>query len=170
MDAGLSPAIFDLDVESGPALLYGAGRADCLHCGRGHILFDWAPSSGNAPTDGDGVTCGRVISDFGLEVLFKGELHVQLPCEHQGDGCSSASLCSKDDCEGVWVPRDSVDQWWSAECYGEGTGWGALCLGVDTACQDGRAAGQMSVYRHKGICLCIHLGGLVFGEGAYVAP
>ena len=41
--------------------------------------------------------------------------------------------------EGIWVPHDSVDQWWSAEDYGEGTGRRAFFLGLDAACQDGRA-------------------------------
>jgi hypothetical protein len=96
-------------VESGPALLYGARRADCLHCGGGYIFFDWAPFSGNAPTSRAGVTCERVVSDIGSEVLLEGELHVGLRCEHQGDGCSSALLYSNDDCEGVWVPHDLAD-------------------------------------------------------------
>jgi hypothetical protein len=122
MGVGVSPTVSYLDVESGPALLYSVGRADCLHCSGGHILFDWAPFSRNTPTGGAGVTCRRVVSDIGSEVLFKGELHVGLHREHQGDGCSTASLCSSDDCEGVWVPHDSTDQWWSAKCYGEGTG------------------------------------------------
>ena len=69
-----------------------------------------------------GVTCGRVVSDIGMEALLEGELHVGLRREHRGDGCSSASLYNNDDCEGVWVPRDSMDQWWSVECYGEGVG------------------------------------------------
>jgi hypothetical protein len=73
------------------------------------------------PTE-PGVTCRRGISDSGPEVLFQGELYVGLCHEHRGDGCSSASLYSSDDCEGVWVPCDSADQWWSAEYYGEGTG------------------------------------------------
>jgi hypothetical protein len=118
---GVSLAVSYLDVESRPALFYGAGRADRLHCGGGYILFDWAPFSGNAPTDRAGVTCGCVISDTGSEVLLEGELYVRLHREHRGDGCPNTSLCSSDDCEGVWVPRDSTDQWWSAECYGEGT-------------------------------------------------
>jgi hypothetical protein len=165
MGIGVSPAVSDPDVESRPTLLYGAGREDHLHYGGGYILFDWAPFSGNTPTDGAGITCEHVINDLGLEVLFEGELHVGLRCEHRGDRFSSASLCSSNDCEGVWVPCESVDQWWSAEGYGEGTGWGSLFLGVDNACQDGREAGQMSVYRHRGLCLWVHLGGLVFGEG-----
>jgi hypothetical protein len=45
--AGVSPTVFDLDVESGPALLYGVGRENRLHCGGGYILFDWAPFSRN---------------------------------------------------------------------------------------------------------------------------
>jgi hypothetical protein len=47
---GVSPAVPYPDVESGPALFHSAGREDCLHCGGGHIFFDWAPVSGNAPT------------------------------------------------------------------------------------------------------------------------
>jgi hypothetical protein len=116
-------------------------RADCLHCNGGHILSNWAPFSGNSPTGGIDVTCGCVISDLGVEVLFEGELYVELRHEHWGDGCSSSSSCSSNDCERVWVPRNSLDQWWSAKGYGEGIGQGALCLGVDTACKDGRVAG-----------------------------
>jgi hypothetical protein len=161
---GVSPAVSYLDVESEPTLFYGAGRADRLHCGGGHILFDWAPFSGNAPTD------GRGISDLGPEVLLEGEIYVGLCREHRGDGCSSASLCSSDDCEGVWVPCDSADQWQLVEGYGEGIGWGALCLGFDAACPNGREARQMSIDRHRGICFWVHLGGLVSGEGVDVAP
>jgi hypothetical protein len=119
---GVYPAVSYLDVESGPVLFYGAGREDCLHYGGGYIFFDWAPILGNAPTSGASVTCGHGLSDNGPKVLFQGELYVGLRREHRGDGCSSASLYSSDDCEGVWVPHDSVDQWWSAEYYGEGTG------------------------------------------------
>jgi hypothetical protein len=110
------------------------------------------------------------VSYLGPEVLFEGELHVRLHSEYRGDGCFSSSLCSSDDCEGIWVPRDSADQWWSAEGYGEGTGQRAFFLGFDAACQDGRAAGQMSDYRLRGLCLWVHRGGLVFGEGVDVAP
>jgi hypothetical protein len=91
------------------------------------------------------------VSYLGPEVLFEGELYVRLCHEYRGDGCSSSSLCSSDDCEGVWVPRDSADQWWSAEDYGEGTGQeSTFSWGLDAACQDGRAAGQMSVYTDSG--------------------
>jgi hypothetical protein len=144
--------VSDLDVESGPALLYGAGREDRLHYSGGNILSDWAPVSGNAPTGSASFTCRadftyeHVVSNLGSEVLFEGELHVGLHHEHRSNGFSIASLCSSDDCEGVWVPCVSVDQWWSLEGYGEGTGQGALCLGVDATCQDGRVARQMSVY------------------------
>jgi hypothetical protein len=72
--AGVSSAVSDPDVESRSALLYGAGRADSLHCGGGCILSDWAPFSGNAPTDGACVTWGRAVSYLGPEVLFEGEL------------------------------------------------------------------------------------------------
>jgi hypothetical protein len=109
MGVGVSPAVSYLDVESGPALLYGAGRADRFHYGGGYILFDWAPFLRNAPTGGASATCRCVISDIGPEVLFEGELHVRLCCEHRGNGCSSTSLRSSDDCEGVWVPHDSTD-------------------------------------------------------------
>ena len=120
--AGVSPAVFDLDVEFGSALLYGARREDRLHYGGGYILFDWAPFSGNAPTSGACVTCGSAVSYLGQELLFEGEPYVGLRREHRGDGCSSVMLCSNDDCEGVWVPCNLVDQWWSAEGYGEGIG------------------------------------------------
>jgi hypothetical protein len=109
-------------VESRSALLYGAGRVDCLHCGGGYILSDWAPFSGNAPTDKSCVTCGCAVSYLGPEVLLEGELHVRLHSEYRGDGCFSSSLCSSDDYEGLRVPHDSADQWWSAKGYGEGTG------------------------------------------------
>jgi hypothetical protein len=46
----------------------------------------------------------------------------------------------------------------------------AFFLGFDAACQDGRAAGQVSDYGLRGLCLWVHLGGLVFGEGVDVAP
>jgi hypothetical protein len=120
--AGVSPPVPYPDVEFEHALFHGAGRVDFLHCGGGHIFFDWAPVSGNTPTNGAGVTWGCGASDSGLEVLFQGERHVRLHHEHQGNGFSSASLYRSDDCEGVRVPCDLADQWWSTEYYGEGTG------------------------------------------------
>jgi hypothetical protein len=78
-------------VESGPALLHSAGRADCLHCGGGCVLFDWAPISGNAPTGRASVTEGASTSDNWLEILFGAELYVRHCHENWGDGCPRAS-------------------------------------------------------------------------------
>jgi hypothetical protein len=47
--------------------------------------------------------------------------------------------CRSDGCEDIWVPHDSMDQWWSTEDYGEGTGKRAFFLGLDASCQDSRA-------------------------------
>jgi hypothetical protein len=118
MGTRVSSTISDMDVESRLTFFYGVGRVDHLHCSGGHILSDGAPFSGNAPTGGAGITCGCVIGDPGLEVLFEGELHVRLHREHQSDGFSSTSLCSSNGCEGVSVSHDSADLWWSAEGYG----------------------------------------------------
>jgi hypothetical protein len=71
---GVSPTVSYLDVESGPASLHSVARADCLHYGGGCVLFDWAPVSGNAPTDVAGVTEGCVASDSWLEILFGDEI------------------------------------------------------------------------------------------------
>jgi hypothetical protein len=109
MGSVVSSAFFDPDVDFGSTLFYGAGRAASLHFDGGCVLFDWAPFSGNAPTDGAYVTWGCLVSYLGPEVLFEGELHVRLRNEYQGDGCFSSSLCSSDDCEGIWVPRDSAN-------------------------------------------------------------
>jgi hypothetical protein len=79
---GVSPTVYDLDVESEPAFFYGARREDRLHFGGGNILSDWVPFSGNALTDAVGVTYECVVSDLRSEVLFEGELHVGLHHEY----------------------------------------------------------------------------------------
>jgi hypothetical protein len=119
---GVSPVVPYPDVESVLALFHSVGREDCLHCGGGHILFDWVPILGNAPTEEVGVTEGCGASDSWSEVLFGGELYVWHCCEHWGDGCSSTSLYNSDDCESVWVSCDVAYQWWVDVCDGEGTG------------------------------------------------
>ena len=55
MGTGVFVAVPNLDVESITELLPHTRRADPLHYSGGYIFFDWAPLSGNAPTDGAGV-------------------------------------------------------------------------------------------------------------------
>jgi hypothetical protein len=43
-------------------------------------------------------------------------------------------------------------------------------LGADPTCADDCAVGPLSVHRQRGVCLWIHPGGLLLGEGANVAP
>ena len=56
MGPGVPFAVLGLDVESGSALFYGAGRVASLHCSGGCVLSDWAPFPGDAPTDRDYIT------------------------------------------------------------------------------------------------------------------
>jgi len=43
-------------------------------------------------------------------------------------------------------------------------------LGIDATLQDGEVARQVSCCGLKGVFLWVHLGCMVFGEGAHVAP
>jgi hypothetical protein len=63
MGTGVSPSVFDPDVEFGATLLPCARRENLLHCGGGCVLLDWAPVSGSAPTGGAGATGGPDPTD-----------------------------------------------------------------------------------------------------------
>jgi hypothetical protein len=168
--AGVSPTVLDPDVESGAALLPCTRRADPLHCGGGCVFLDWAPILGCSPTSGAGATEGSIPSNHWSEILFRSELYVRDSCEHWVDRCPSASLYSSDDCESIWVTSDPGNKWERADGDGESTGWSAFFLGADTACQDGRAAGPLTVHGYGGVCLRVYPGGLVSREGVDVAP
>jgi hypothetical protein len=168
--AGVSPAVFDSDVESETPLLPRARRADLLHCGGGYIFLDWAPISGNAPTGGADVVEGYFACRYWPEILFKAELHVRDGGEYIDDRFPGTSMYSNDDCTSIWVTGDPADQWWPTSSAGESVGRRAFCLGADAACEDGGAVGPLSVYWCRGVCLWVHPRGLVSREGADVAP
>jgi hypothetical protein len=120
---GVSPAVPDLDVESGATFLPCARRADPLHCGGGCVLLDSAPISGCSPTGGASATEGSRPSDHWLEILFKSKLYVWDGCEHWVDRFPGASLYSSNDCESIWVTDDPTDQWGPTDGHGESIGW-----------------------------------------------
>ena len=109
MGTGVSLTVPDPDVESGVALLPRARRADPLHCGGGYLFLDWAPFSGNAPTDGAGVSQDHSAGQYWPEILLRSGLYVWDCGEHQCDRIPGSSLYSGDDCSYLWVTCDPAD-------------------------------------------------------------
>ena len=122
MGIGVLAAVLAPDVESRPALLPHARRADPLHCGGGYLFFDWAPLSGNTAAGRACAAEGHSSAGCRRAVLLRRELHVGDCGEYEWYRCPVASLRSGDDCSGVWVTGDPPDQWWRVAGDGEGGG------------------------------------------------